>query len=205
MPGPRTKCGVFNFKILFELYFSTCCYYLAMNRSFLATAFIFLLLLLSLLEEDFIKWNESRKLTWDDFKAAPQKMGSTAAMTTTHLGFSYNVAQGKITYKIDCQFEKNKSWGLVKNDWILKHEQGHFDIAEIFARKLNKGVGEYQFNKNAFQKDLDVIYKSVIDEKEKYQQQYDDETDYSRNKPKQEEWFKKIETELKQNKSWAGY
>src|SRR4030095_8264443 len=198
-------CFIFNFKIPFKLYLSTCCYYLAMKRSFLAITFIFPLLLLSPLEEDFIKWDENIKLTLDDFKAAPRQMGSTAAMTTTHLGFSYNVANGKITYKIDCQFEKNKSWGLVKNDWILKHEQGHFDIAEIFARKLNKDVGEYQFNKASFQKDLDAIYKSVVDAKEKFQQQYDDETDYSRNKPKQEEWFKKIESELKENKTWAGY
>lgn len=176
-----------------------------MNRSFLLTAFILPLILLSHREEDFIKWNENRKLTWDDFKADPLKMGSTAAMTTTHLGFSYNVANGKITYKIDCQFEKNKSWGLVKNDWILKHEQGHFDIAEIFARQLNRSVSDYQFNKNTFQKDLNDIYKSIVDEKEKYQQQYDDETDYSRNKTKQEQWFKKIETELKQNRSWAEY
>jgi hypothetical protein len=30
--------------------------------------------------------------------------------------------------------------------------KGHFDIAEIFARKLNKGIGEYQFNRTSFQK-----------------------------------------------------
>ena len=176
-----------------------------MNRSFLLTAFVFPLILLSLKEEDLIKWDENRRLTWDDFKAEPLKIGSTAAMTTTHLGFSYNFANGKITYKIDCWFEKNRSWGLVKNDWILKHEQGHFDIAEIFARQLNKSVSEYQYNKTTFQKDLSDIYKSVVDGKEKFQQQYDDETDYSRNKPKQEEWIKKIESELKQNNSWAGY
>ena len=163
------------------------------------------LLVLSQLEEDHIKWQESRKLTWDDFKAAPLKIGNTAAMTTTHLGFSYNISNGKITYKIDCRFEKNKSWGLVKNEWILKHEQGHFDIAEIFARQLNKLVNEYQFNKSSFQNDLDAIYKSVVAEKEKFQQQYDDETDYSRIKTKQEEWLKKIEAELNQNRSWAGY
>ena len=176
-----------------------------MNRSFFVTAFIFPLLLLSQREEDLIKWNENRKLTWDDFKAAPLKMGSTAAMTTTHLGFSYNFANGKISYKIDCWFEKNKSWGLVKNDWILKHEQGHFDIAELFARQLYRSVSEYQYNKTTFQKDLTAIYKSVVEGKEKFQQQYDDETDYSRNKAKQEEWLIKIEAELKQNKSWAGY
>jgi hypothetical protein len=163
------------------------------------------LLVLSQLEEDHIKWQENRKLTWDDFKAAPLKIGNTAAMTTTHLGFSYSVKNGIVTYKIECRFEKNKSWGLVKNDWVLKHEQGHFDIAEIFARNLNKSINEYQFNKGSFQKDLDAIYKSVVAEKEEFQQQYDDETDYSRIKVKQEEWLKKIESELKQNKSWAGY
>ena len=77
-----------------------------MKRSFLATAFIFPLFLITNFEEDFIKWNENRKLTWDDFRAAPLNLGSTAAMTTTHLGFSYNVANGKVTYKIECQFEK---------------------------------------------------------------------------------------------------
>jgi predicted secreted Zn-dependent protease len=176
-----------------------------MKKIFVFPVFILPLLFLSQLEEDSIKWQEDRKLTWNDFRAEPLKMGSTAAMTTTHLGFSYNVSNGKVTYKIDCRFEKNKSWVLVKNDWILKHEQGHFDIAEIFARKLNQLTAEYQFNRNSFQKDLDVIYKSVVDEKERFQQQYDDETDYSRNKNNQEEWFKKIESELKQSKTWAGY
>lgn len=176
-----------------------------MKPSSLITAFIFPLFFSLYAEEDFIKWSENRKLTWDDFKAAPQQMGSTVAMTTTHLGFSYSITNGKVTYVIDCQFEKKKSWGLVKNDWILKHEQGHFDIAEIFARKLNKAVGEYQFNKNTFQKDLDAIYKSVVNEKEKFQQLYDEETDHSRNKARQEEWLNKIEAELKNNKLWAGY
>lgn len=156
-------------------------------------------------DEDFIRWQENKKLTWDDFKAPPQKIGNTAALTTTHLGFSYSVSNGKATYEINCGFQKSRSWGLVKNDWILKHEQGHFDIAEIFARKLFKLVSEYRFDKTSFQKDLDVIYKSVMDEKEKFQQQYDNESDYSRNKPKQEEWIKKIEKELNDSKAWAGY
>ena len=176
-----------------------------MKKTLSLSAFIIPLFILSRIEDDFIKWREDRKLTWEDFKAAPVKIGNTAAMTTTHLGFAYNISNGKITYKIDCRFEKNRSWGLVKNDWILTHEQGHFDIAEIFARQLNKLTTEYKFNQNSFQKDINDIYKSVVDEKERYQQQYDDETDYSRNKPQQEEWLKKIEDELKQSRSWAGY
>ncbi len=175
------------------------------KSNFLLALFLPLFVLPQLKEEDFIKWNEGRKLTWDDFKAPPQNIGNTAAITTTHLVFSYSISNGKISYIIDCRFEKNKSWGLLKNDWVLQHEQGHFDIAEIFARKLNKQTTEYQFNKTSFQNDIDAIYKAIVAEKEKFQQLYDEETDHSRNKSKQEEWLKKIENELKQSKSWAGY
>ena len=83
------------------------------------------------------------------------------------------------------------------------------DIDDTFLAKAKEkypGAKTYNdFRRLLDQKDLDAIYKSVIDEKEKYQQQYDDETDYSRNKTKQEEWLKKIESELKQNRSWADY
>ena len=176
-----------------------------MKSSLLLAAFVFPLLILLQRDDDYLKWQEDRKLTWDDFKAEPIKLGNTAAMTTTHLGFGYNISNGVITYKIDCRFEKKKSWGLVKNDWILKHEQGHFDIAEIFARKLYQATYEYSFNKNTFQKDLDAIYKKVVAEKEVFQQQYDDETDYSRHKSNQEQWLKKIAKELDESKDWAGY
>ena len=156
-------------------------------------------------EDDYIEWQNNRKLEWEDFKANPVRMGSTAAMTTTHLGFSYHIANGNVTYEIECRFQKSKSWGLVKNDWILGHEQGHFDIAEIFARKLKKAVSEYEFNFSSFKKDLDAIYKNVVHEKERYQQLYDDETDYSRNKTRQEEWLKKITSQLEEFKGWAMY
>src|SRR6187401_2909837 len=175
-----------------------------MNRSFLVTAFIFPLFLLSQIEEDFIKWDESRKLTWDDFKAAPRQMGSTAAMTTTHLGFSYSVANGKITYKIDCQFEKNKSWGLVKNDYILKHEQGHFDIAEIFARKLNKEIKEYLSKSNKHE-GMNPIYSKLMQEKRDMQTLYDEESNHSINKTKQAEWNEKIEDLLDELESYKNY
>jgi predicted secreted Zn-dependent protease len=162
-------------------------------------------MLFSQTSEETIPWSASRKLTWQDFKAPPQQQGDAAALTATHLGFSYRVVNGKITYSIDCRFEKNRSWGLVQTDWILQHEQGHFDIAEIFARKLHQAVATYVFNKNSFQKELDSLYKQIVNEKEKFQQAYDLETDFSRNKNKQAEWLKKIEAELVRYKKWAAY
>jgi hypothetical protein len=44
-----------------------------------------------------------------------------------------------------------------------------------------------------------------MDEKEEYQNKYDVETDYSRNKEKQAEWLKKIEDELEYLDEFANY
>ena len=76
------------------------------------------------------------------------------------------------------------------------HEQGHFDITEIYARKLDNALRDYNFNPKRFKTDLDEIYKDIMEEKEELQNQYDLETDYSRNKEKQTEWLKKIQKEL---------
>lgn len=153
---------------------------------------------------NYIDWSEKR-LTWDDFLAEPVRKTDAAALTATHLGFSYNITNNKISYNIICRFDKTKSWGLVKNDWILKHEQGHFDIAEIFARKLFKEVSSYKFNYKSFQKDLDAIYKKVVAEKEVFQEQYDTETNYSRHKKNQEAWLEKIADEINQLQDFASY
>jgi len=167
-------------------------------------AFLLLSPCLLFAQDDVVKWSP-KKLTWNDYLAKPAETEDAAAITSTALGIEYHVKENVLTYKISCLFSKTKSWGRFKSDYILSHEQGHFDIAELFARKLNQETSEYKFNRNTFKTDLDAIYKSVVDEKEKYQQLYDDETNYSRNKKKQEEWLKKIEDELKETKDWADY
>ena len=156
-------------------------------------------------DEELLNWSSLRKLTWDDYKGKPDPNSDAAASTTSYLGIEYNFSNNKITYKIACQFSKNSSWGVAKTDHILAHEQGHFDITEIFARKLNKLTGEYKFNKNSFQLDLQKIYDDIQKEKEEFQNLYDDETDYSRNKEKQTEWLKKIEEMLGEYEEYSNY
>jgi len=93
----------------------------------------------------------------------------------------------------------------VKNDHILSHEQGHFDISEIYARKLNKALKAYRPRENSISRDVNEIYKKVMDEKEEYQTKYDKETDFSRNKQQQSEWLEKIKDELDDLDEYANY
>lgn len=155
--------------------------------------------------EELLEWSASRKLTWADYKAAPDPDSDAAASTTTYLGIDYNITSTSFSYKIESRFSKTHSWGLHKTDYILSHEQGHFDIAEIFARKLNKKMSEYKFDKRTYEKELKKIYEDVTKEKTETQNQYDKETRHSINKEKQAEWLKKIAAMLEEYADWADY
>lgn len=153
----------------------------------------------------YLPWSSERKLKWSDFKSIPPKKTESAAVTNTHLGFSYKFVNSSISHTIECRFNKYNSWGRIQNDWILQHEQAHFDIAEIFARQLHKAILEYTFNKITFQEDLNAIYERIAAEEGSFQLQYDEETENSRNKPKQEEWLKKIEQRLQELSLFSNY
>lgn len=172
---------------------------------------IFVLVLLSIAamgqgrNEELIGWNAGQKLTWADYKGKPKENSDAAASTATYLGFEFNVGKEGFDYKITCTFSKTKSWGLHKTDYILTHEQGHFDIAEIYARKLNKLMREYRFDKNTFKEDLKTIYQSIALEKDAFQNQYDEETNHSIKREKQADWLKKISDQLHELAKFSDY
>jgi Bacterial protein of unknown function (DUF922) len=155
--------------------------------------------------EELLKWDAAKKLTWADYKSKPNPESDAAASTTTYLSVEYNITSTNFGFKVQSYFSKTRSWGLHKTDYILSHEQGHFDIAEIFARKLHKELSEYKFNKKTYQKDLKKIYDDVTGEKSDVQNKYDRETNHSINKEKQAEWLKKIEEMLKEYENYAAY
>jgi len=175
------------------------------NLKRFTVAFLFFIpFLVSAQEEDAIQWS-AKRLTWNDYLAKPGTYDDAAAITSTALGIEYHVKDNVLSYKITCLFSKTKSWGRYKSEYILSHEQGHFDITEIFARKLAKAMDEYDFKSKTFRTDLDNIYQRIMKEKEDYQELYDRGTDYSRDKKMQAEWLKKIEEELDELEDWAGY
>ncbi len=155
--------------------------------------------------EEVISWSDAHKLSWSDYKANPNPQSDAAASTTTLLSISYKISSNSFSYTIKSHFSRTRSWGRHKSDYILSHEQGHFDIAEIFARKLHKKMSEYRFDRKTYQKDLNKIYQEVVDEKEEMQNEYDDETNHSINKEKQASWLKKIAKKLEETADYANY
>lgn len=152
-----------------------------------------------------IPWKARRILAWDDFRSDPRKEGDAVASTSTSLGLTYQVRDGKLTYHITCDFSKDKSWGSLKTDYILAHEQAHFDITEIHARKLYEALYYYEFNPSTFKTDITTLYNRIVKEKEDMQEAYDGQTDHSRRRTRQTEWLDNIEQMLTDTNVFATY
>ncbi len=155
--------------------------------------------------QEMIPWELDKRLVWDDFLCEPKVGSDAVASTSTSLGIAYQLSNGELRYHITCYFNKEKSWGLMKTDYILAHEQGHFDITEIFARKLNEALQNYKFSKRNYKRDIGQIYQSIVSEKEEFQRNYDAESDHSRNKKTQYDWLERIEKMLAETQPYAYY
>jgi len=156
-------------------------------------------------QQQLIDWSTERKLTWDDFKASPDQNSPNAALTYAAIKMEYHYGDGVLVYHLRCLFDQKASWGRVKNDYILSHEQGHFDIAEWYTRKLNKSLQEYKPNVSRLAKDVGDIYQQIMQQFHQEQQQYDEQTHFSLDQDKQALWLKKINTALNQLKDYANY
>ncbi|MBS1736099.1 MAG: DUF922 domain-containing protein [Bacteroidetes bacterium] len=154
--------------------------------------------------QDTIHWRPGYKLKWEDFQGKPDSNSPYKAISTPAISYNLSVNEKKISYKVSCHFYKIKSWTKSDNQELLMHEQGHFDIAELFARKLRKKFAEYKFSSATISYDFREIYNKVVEEKDKMDSLYDKETNLSRNKQKQIYWNKKISSELKKLEAYKG-
>jgi predicted secreted Zn-dependent protease len=161
--------------------------------------------MVSSIQTNLIEWSPERKLTWKDFKAEPDKNSPNAALTSSSINIEFGYGNSGLKYNIKCRFDPNLSWGRIKNDYILSHEQGHFDIAEIHARKLHKLLKAYKFNLKTASKDVNRIYAEVMKEHHALQSQYDLETNYSRDSAQQDLWKTKIDETLEELSEYSNY
>ena len=154
---------------------------------------------------DLIEWSRDRKLVWTDFRGTPDPLSTDAALTNSSINIEFGYNTSGFNYSIKCRFDTDRSWARIRNDYILAHEQGHFDLAEVYARKLNKALKKYTFNKKTVAADINTIYDSIIRAHHGMQKEYDIETDHSRNPIKQQEWKNKIDSLLVANVKWSNY
>jgi hypothetical protein len=149
-----------------------------------------------------IFYDDNYKLKWDDFKAPPCDDCPEAALTNAGLGlnfaFSSNGEKTTLIINVFCDFDKSKSWvrAVGRNDYILEHEQDHFDISYICTMHFVEKLKAADITASNYNEVVTKLYKEAVTEMANMQDQYDTETNHSIIKDKQLEWNDKIAAEL---------
>jgi hypothetical protein len=173
----------------------------------------FLILLLPLSnfaqgENEKIRWEANLPLTWEDFKAKPDRSNSYSANTNSGISYSWsystNTGEPVLKHEVYSNFYPQLSWVKEIHDetYLLAHEQLHFDISELHARKLRKALDEYQIGRNIRQ-DLKRLYNKIEAERAAMQEQFDKETLHSENREAELNWRKFIAGELRRLESYS--
>lgn len=149
-------------------------------------------------------WKASDKLTWADFKGVPDLNTDAVAVTASGITFSYSVSKeaGKIVSfktRIQAHFYPENSWfkKADANNYILSHEQLHFDITELYARRFKERVSKFTVSHNIIAQ-LKASHEAINTELKNRQHKYDKETNSSINKEAQAQWQQQINKELNQ-------
>jgi hypothetical protein len=144
-----------------------------------------------------IVWSKTRKLEWKDFKGRVTD-STTFAGTAADLEFvpgKRNLLSLKAKYTATAVFDSGSSFyrSEKSNDVLLEHEQLHFDIAAIYAIRLQQ-----IFDKagSLSEREAWKIFKGINDEFIAYQQLYDNETDHGTNTTAQSKWKKLVRDQL---------
>jgi hypothetical protein len=154
--------------------------------------------------QDTIYWNPNYKLKWGDFQGKIDSNSKDGAVSRPGVKYHLSVKEDSFTVNVACFFIKSKSWSKFKeSDTLLMHEQGHFDIAELFARKLRKAFTEYKFNTQTVGNDINKLFILNKEERTAMDALYDKETNHSQNRQQQLLWNIKIKAELNTLKKFA--
>ena len=154
-------------------------------------------------------WTAERPLEWQDFKgpvpagAAPRN----AAVTSCGIAIETSTTTDKIPGRVYVynSFETNTSW--VKPEQrkadVLQHEQGHFDLCELYTRIMRARFSKASINVKNLQSVVKDIYGKTMQEYAERQQKYDSETQHGILAEEQSRWLTMIARELADTVAWT--
>ncbi len=138
-----------------------------------------------------VKWDAHNKISWDNF-IVKDTNDRFAAESNTFFKANFYLKNDSVFCQVITYLNADRSWRKpwlpTEGEYAINHEQIHFDITEIFARKIRK---ELILN-SANEPQVEKIYFDNAKACREFQVLYDNETRHSLDRRNQERWNKHI-------------
>lgn len=157
-----------------------------------------------------IKWS-ANLLTWSLFrpisdtsliKVVGAKKIKAKAATTTAITANFSCHENIFHYEVLAFFSLKQSWVLKQaqsDTLLLRHEQLHFNISELYARKIRKYLAEYK-NPCGKEKEIKNFVDSLKQAERVENDIYDIQSAHSTDKIMQKKWEEKVIKEMQELK-----
>jgi len=173
------------------------------------------------LAADVVSWSPNRPIGWDDFQGKPPVQAKNMMEAAQiHMTIRWQL---QLIMEYDCQLQiwmaiiDRPSLTVVNTmvpavSWVdrsrqnsatLNHEQGHFDLNEVYRRKLQAAFapltaegGTAHAAKQALQALIDAASQKILSQLANTQASYDQETHHGTDLQAQTAWDKRIEAWL---------
>ncbi|MCB9171238.1 MAG: DUF922 domain-containing protein [Flavobacteriales bacterium] len=152
-------------------------------------------------------WPDHPTLSWSDFKGDPKTLPEGyAAITHSEISASYATDASGVRTHVQCWFVPSLSpvsrTGRT-SAMLLQHEQGHFDLTEVYARQLRQAFAHERLTRGNVAKRVSFLADSVTHALDARQDLYDRETHYGQEEAVQLTWTARITKELEALEPWA--
>ncbi|MCP9290369.1 DUF922 domain-containing protein [Gracilimonas sediminicola] len=154
-------------------------------------------------EKNYIYWSDDYELVWTDFEEIPKRYSEHAAFSVVGYESSFNMNAQQYEAEIKTYFSKNESWSKSWIASLLLHEQGHFDLAEVNARRFRKRVKDAMEAGTISVSVFEEMSDEAMADLEEAQKEYDEATNYSMDYRSQLQWSEKIAEQLKELEAFA--
>jgi hypothetical protein len=145
-----------------------------------------------------VPWS-TRRLVWTDFRGQPPANGEEGARTAHGLYYVWSCRGETFRYRVRAAFHPLRSWVKpmvaehpVESARVLRHEQGHFDLSEVFARRIRKRFDDLTTPCALNDSELGAMARQLVEEERATQRRYDAETRHSLIEARQTDWENQI-------------
>jgi hypothetical protein len=145
-------------------------------------------------QEDGVPWNAARPLAWTDFRAEAPEGGQEGALTGYSLLYGVRCVKTTFQFEVEAVFMPHRSWVKPvvladpgERERTLRHEQTHFDLTEVYARRLRKHLHEIYDPCTDINRVQDGAERLIQLEPDA-QRQYDEDTRHGLDRTRQRAW-----------------
>jgi hypothetical protein len=157
-----------------------------------------------------VTWSADRPLRWADFASTSPHAGDEGALTAYSVFYGANCAGKTFDFLAVAGFLPKDSWvrpdvtlDRARSERTLRHEQTHFDLTEVFTRRLRKSFTDLYQPCTRVDRDLDSLAAQVLRSEKEEQQRYDQETRHGLAADAQAEWERRVKEDLASLRSFG--